>query len=71
MSRLDEFHSGGHDRHCIEMAETVVREEMHSDLTAPAWDHAAMDRESDLVARTAKEWLSNGTKNCECRGSWF
>lgn len=71
MSRSDEFHSGGHDNWCIEMAETVVREEMHRTLTAPAWDHAAMDRENEFVNGVAKEWLGNGTKDCECVPSGY
>ena len=53
------------------MAETVVREEMDSTLNAPAWDHAAKDRENDFVTGVAKEWLGNGTKDCECLPSGY
>ena len=32
MSRNEEFHSGGHDNWCIEMAETVVRVRLSTDV---------------------------------------
>lgn len=71
MSRNEHFDKGrtGHDAHCMMHAETVVREEMHKDLTAPAWDHEAMERENAMVTQTAKDWLDSGTKDCQCRGS--
>ena len=55
-----------HDMYCIEVAETLVREECADQLTAAAWDREACEVEAAWVRDWALTWLSDGTTTCRC-----
>lgn len=55
-----------HTQRCKDNAEVSVRENCQAQLTAAAWDHAAMVAENEWVRQWAIEWLADGTSECIC-----
>lgn len=55
-----------HTFHCINNAQTAVREEFASRLMAPPWEDEAIAAENVWVEATAAEWLIDGTITCYC-----